>query len=101
AGDDQGQKRELGGVTITRGDLTSPGPLQKGVYSLTCRSEIPPSSGRTRSKLGQHCFRRMDFPAPWCLNRGATIIMETDHEKAGSAWNYRWCRVLDGGPPLN
>jgi len=28
-----GQKRELGGVTISRGDLTSPGPLQKGVYS--------------------------------------------------------------------
>jgi hypothetical protein len=24
-------------VTITRGDLTSPGPLQKGVYSLTRR----------------------------------------------------------------
>ena len=28
-----GQKRELGDATITRGDLTSPGPLQKGVYS--------------------------------------------------------------------
>ena len=28
-GADHGQKRELGGVTITRGDLTSPGPLQK------------------------------------------------------------------------
>src|SRR5215813_2447304 len=27
-GADHGQKRELGGVTITRGDLTSPGPLQ-------------------------------------------------------------------------
>jgi hypothetical protein len=27
-----GQKRELGDATITRGDLTSPGPLQKGVY---------------------------------------------------------------------
>jgi len=32
---DHGQKREPSGVTITRGDLTSPGPLQKGVYSLT------------------------------------------------------------------
>jgi hypothetical protein len=29
---DHEQKRELGGVTITRGDLTSPGPLQKGAY---------------------------------------------------------------------
>jgi len=28
-GADQGQKRELGGGTITRGDWTSPGPLQK------------------------------------------------------------------------
>ena len=27
----------LGGVTITRGDLTSPGPLQKGVYSKNDR----------------------------------------------------------------
>jgi hypothetical protein len=34
-----GQKRELGGVTITRGDLTPPGPLQKAVYSLTRRSQ--------------------------------------------------------------
>src|SRR6516162_10128775 len=38
-GADHGQKRELGGVTITRGDLTSPGPLQKAVYSLTRRSQ--------------------------------------------------------------
>jgi hypothetical protein len=26
---DYGQKRELGDATITRGDLTPPGPLQK------------------------------------------------------------------------
>jgi hypothetical protein len=26
-------RRMDGGVTITRGDLTSPGPLQKAVYS--------------------------------------------------------------------
>ena len=32
-GADHGQKRELGGVTITRGDLTPQGPLQKAVYS--------------------------------------------------------------------
>src|SRR5215813_3326884 len=32
-GADHGQKRELGGVTITRGDLTSPGPLQKRTNS--------------------------------------------------------------------
>ena len=29
-----GQKRELGGVTIARGDLTSPGPLQKAGYDI-------------------------------------------------------------------
>ena len=42
---DHGQKRELGGVTITRGDLTSPGPLQKGVYSLTRRYRVWARSG--------------------------------------------------------
>jgi hypothetical protein len=39
----------LGGVTITRGDLTSPGPLQKGVYSLTRRSEVC-----FRAQTGKH-----------------------------------------------
>jgi hypothetical protein len=43
----------------------------------------------------------MDIRAPWCLNTSAMIIMETYHEKAGSAWNYRWCRVLNGGSSLN
>jgi hypothetical protein len=37
-GADHGQKRELGGVTIGE-QLTSTGPLQKAVYSLTRRSQ--------------------------------------------------------------
>jgi hypothetical protein len=37
-------------VTITRGDLTSPGPLQKGVYSLTRMSGF---GGKTEILLDQ------------------------------------------------
>jgi hypothetical protein len=39
----------------------------------------------------------MDFPAPWCVNTGAIIIMETDHEKAQYAWDCRWSGVIDCG----
>jgi hypothetical protein len=53
------------------------------------------------AELGQHCFCRMDFAAPGCLNKVAISSWRTDHEKAGSAWNYRWCRVLDGGSSFN
>jgi hypothetical protein len=28
------------------------------------------------------------------------IIMETDHEKAQRAWDYRWSRVIDCGALL-
>ena len=40
----------LGGVTVTRGDLTSPGPLQKAVYSLspTSRTSVPGGSQNER-----------------------------------------------------
>jgi hypothetical protein len=38
---DHGQKRELGGVTIGE-QLTSTGPLQKGVYSLTRSHSLIP-----------------------------------------------------------
>src|SRR5262249_43677260 len=38
---DPNRVRSFGGYnTITRGDLTSPGPLQKGVYSLTRRCRV-------------------------------------------------------------
>ena len=58
---DYGQKRELGGVTITRG-LTSSGRLQKGVYSLISRTRMPAVRGISpfRSEIGsrdrvEHC----------------------------------------------
>jgi len=28
-------------------------------------------------------------------------IMETDHEKAQYAWDYRWCSVIDCGALLS
>ena len=46
-----GQKRELGGVTITRGDLTSPGPLQKGVYSLRRADRMSAFGGKADKNL--------------------------------------------------
>src|SRR6516162_7849096 len=47
-GADHGQKRELGGVTITRGDLTSPG--------LTRRSQLVPDANRSDRRV------RVPFP---------------------------------------
>ncbi len=33
--------------------------------------------------------------APRCLSTAAIIVMETDHEKAQYAWDYRWSRIID------
>ena len=45
-GADHGQKRELGGVTITRGDLTSPGIGQP--CPLSGKPDIEPTSPNDR-----------------------------------------------------
>jgi hypothetical protein len=33
-------------------------------------------------------------------NMGAMMVMETDHETARYALDYRWCRVIDCGALL-
>ena len=53
-----------------------------------------------RSELGQHCFRGMDIRAARRLNAWRDIIMETNHEEAQYAWDYRWSRVIDCGALL-
>src|SRR5215831_17110553 len=53
-----GQKRELGGVAITRGDLTSPAPLQKGVYSLTRRCPVLGTKRKSCARLEHYQLSR-------------------------------------------
>src|SRR5262249_9621291 len=53
---------ELGAVTITRGDLTSPGPSQKGVYSLRAGVEFCRHAARNRLLL----IRNLRLPAQIC-----------------------------------
>jgi predicted phosphodiesterase len=47
---DHEQKRETGDVTITLGDLTSPGPLQKLKLNLT---EVSCPHGESRAEAGR------------------------------------------------
>jgi hypothetical protein len=57
-------------------------PARLGLSSAFCVSAVFGLRGTlcTRAALPQY---------------GGDIVMETDHEKAQYAWDYRWSRVVD------